>query len=150
MFDIGPTNSPLQSGGGNGMWGGGTRRPPHAPPQKFDMRSPGMANNMSPFAGLSMMQRMRMPPPTTVPQGSMSGNFMQPPRMLPGQMMDGAPNMGMITNSGQMPGDQGGLISRLTGGTNTGVVGPRPGGLWNTYANMVQGDGAPQKRNLTY
>jgi hypothetical protein len=146
MFNVGP--SPAIQGGMGGQFRNTSGDRPR--PQRMGM-GPQYASNMSPDAGLSMMQRMRMPPPTRVPQGNMGGGPMMPPARPPMMAMPQIPPMMDGGGGMMMPPSNGGIdIGKLTGGTNTGVMGPRPGGLWNTYANMVQGDGAPQKRNLTY
>lgn len=88
--------------------------------------------------------------PTGDPRMSMINSGGQLPQAMPGPMMDtGGMFGGGFSGGGMMPppSNGGGLISKLTGGQNTGVMGP---GLWSAYNQMVQGDQMPQRRGLTY
>ncbi len=156
MFNVGPSgtfggNQTIVGGRGGSIGGpaGPLNRPQHTG------MGPQYNSNMSPNSGLMrMQQRLRPQPPMGVMNSAPNngGGFMAPPPMDNGGMMMPPPNMGPglmgMPPPQAMPGPM--SIDRITGGMNGGVMGPQPGGLWSAYNNMVQGDGAPQKRNLTY
>jgi len=136
MFNIGPS-----SGAMGGMFG------QQQPAMVGGMGSP-WANRMRP----PMMPRRMNPNPNGMPQPNAPTSLPSaPPSFSNGPF-------GMATSGGQLPQSPNLDLSSLTGG-NTGVTGgmgmitnsgQRPGGLWSTYSNMVQGDGLPQRRNLVY
>ena len=132
MFNIGP--SPAMQGqmmpGGSGAADMMQRRRP--------MMQPGGPQTSSPGGGMMPMPRMPM-------GGNAQMNSAEPGGMF------GHGNLSMGGSEG--PGGMGGIMQQIMSrNNNTGVRGPMGGGggLWQTYANMMQGDGAPQRRNLTY
>ena len=102
----------------------------------------GMPNNSPPI--LNTGPSKPMGPPMLPPQNG-------GPLAMPGPIMDGG---GMMMPPQSMPMmDTGGMdINRLTGGMNSGVMGPQmnQGGLWQAYNQMAPDNGMPQRRGLTY